>query len=111
MVVFLQAVQAFEAPLTAERSQLLGSTYRIGASRNMEVKSAYYVVALRAGDRSALPGIVEVLGSVGRMRFVRPLYRGLNEVDRDLAVETYKKNRDFYPSTTRGQLEKDLGLK
>ena len=39
MVVFLQAVQAFEAPLTAERSQLLGSTYRIGASIPVGVKT------------------------------------------------------------------------
>ena len=111
MVVFLQEVQAFAAPLSAERSQLLGATYGLNGSRNFEVKTAYYVVALRAGDRAALPGVVELLGSVGRMRYVRPLYRGLLAVDRDLAVETFRKNRDFYPSTTRGQLEKDLGLR
>ena len=104
-------MQAFAAPLSAERSHLLGATYGLNGTRNMEVKTAYYVVALRAGDRGALPGVVELLGAVGRMRYVRPLYRGLNEVDRDLAVETYRKNRDFYPSTTRGQLEKDLGLR
>ncbi|KAI0134631.1 leukotriene A-4 hydrolase/aminopeptidase [Xylariales sp. AK1849] len=109
--VFLRAVQDFTPSLSAERSRLLGSTYNISSSKSVELKSVYYEIALRAGDKSELPGIVDLLGSVGRMKFVRPLYRGLNVLDRDLAVKTFEKNRDFYPSTTKGQLIKDLGLK
>ncbi|RYP47007.1 hypothetical protein DL768_006867 [Monosporascus sp. mg162] len=111
MVVFLQTIQSFPTPLSAERSHLLGATYNISSSKNVEVKSAYYIVSLNAGDREEIPGIVELISSVGRMKFVRPLYRKLNEVDRDLAVKTFEKSKDFYPSTTRNQLEKDLGLK
>ncbi|RYO74969.1 hypothetical protein DL766_006065 [Monosporascus sp. MC13-8B] len=111
MVVFLQAIQSFPTPLSAERSHLLGTTYNISSSKNVEVKSAYYIVALNAGDKEEIPGIVELVSSVGRMKFVRPLYRKLNEVDRDLAVKTFENSKDFYPSTTRNQLEKDLGLK
>ncbi|KAI2778379.1 peptidase family M1-domain-containing protein [Daldinia loculata] len=110
-LVFLQAVQSFSKPLNAEKSHLLGTTYNISSSKNVELKSAYYLIALQAGDKQELPGIVDLLGSVGRMKFVRPLYRKLNELDRDLAVKTFKENKDFYPSTTKGQLEKDLGLK
>lgn len=94
-----------------ERAQLLGSTYNISSSKNVELKTAYYGIALRAGDREAFPGICELLGSVGRMKFVRPLYRQLVKLDRALAVETFEKNKDFYPSTTKGQLAKDLGLR
>jgi leukotriene-A4 hydrolase len=104
-------VQDFSPSISSERSHLLGSTYEISSSKNIELKSAYYSIALRAGDRSEFPGIVELVGSVGRMKFVRPLYRGLVALDRDLAVETFEKNRNFYPSTTKGQLAKDLGLK
>ncbi|KAJ2986260.1 hypothetical protein NUW58_g5113 [Xylaria curta] len=111
ILVFLQAVQAFEPSLQAERSHLLGTTYKISASKNVELKSAYYLIALKAGDRSELSGVVDLLSSVGRMKYVRPLYRQLNELDRDLALKTFEENKDFYPSTTRGQLEKDLGLK
>ncbi|KAH9892228.1 peptidase family M1-domain-containing protein [Xylariomycetidae sp. FL2044] len=110
-LVFLQEVQKFSPPLDAERSHLLGTTYNISSSKNVELKAAYYAIAIQAGDRKELPGIVELLGSVGRMKFVRPLYRRLNEFDRDLAVQTFQKNRDFYPSTTKGQVAKDLGLK
>lgn len=94
-----------------ERAQLLGSAYNINASKNVELKTAYYGISLRAGDRDAFPGIVELLGSVGRMKFVRPLYRQLVKLDRDLAVATYEKNKDFYPSTTKSQLARDLGLR
>lgn len=104
-------MQQFPKPLSAERSHLLGSTYNISSSKNVELKSAYYVISLKAGDRNELPGVVDLLSSVGRMKFVRPLYRKLNELDRDLAVKTFKEHKDFYPSTTKGQLAKDLGLK
>ncbi|KAK8081894.1 leukotriene A-4 hydrolase/aminopeptidase [Apiospora saccharicola] len=110
-LVFLQAVQDFSPCLSVERAQLLGSAYNISSSKNVELKTAYYGISLRAGDRDAFPGIVELLGEVGRMKFVRPLYRQLVKLDRDLAVATYEKNKDFYPSTTKSQLAKDLGLR
>jgi leukotriene-A4 hydrolase len=44
------------------------------------------------------------------MKFVRPLFRALNDVDRKLAVKTFEKNRDFYHPICRGMVEKDLGL-
>lgn len=35
-------------------------------------------------------------------------YRRLNEVDRELAVRTFEKNRDFYHPICRAMVEKDL---
>ncbi|KAI1438492.1 leukotriene A-4 hydrolase [Xylaria sp. CBS 124048] len=110
ILVFLQTVQNFATTLGAERTHLLGTTYSISSSKNVDLKTAYYLIALEAGDMSELPGVVDLLASVGRMKFVRPLYRKLNVVNRDLAVKTFEENKDFYPSTTKGQLAKDLGL-
>lgn len=42
------------------------------------------------------------------MKFVRPLYRCLNECDRDLAVKTFHKNQEFYHPICRQMVEKDL---
>jgi len=42
------------------------------------------------------------------MKFVRPMYRLLNEADRELAVKTFEKNRDFYHPICRQMVEKDL---
>lgn len=35
-------------------------------------------------------------------------YKSLNEVDRELAVRTFEKNRDFYHPICRAMVEKDL---
>jgi leukotriene-A4 hydrolase len=111
VLVFLQTVQSINPSLSVERSKLLGSVYNISSSKNVELKAAYYAIALKAGDRSEFAGIVDLVGSVGRMKFVRPLYRGLNALDHDLAVQTFEKNKSFYTSTTKGQLARDLGLR
>jgi leukotriene-A4 hydrolase len=108
--VFLETVEKFDQSISAERSQLLGKTYDLTSSQNAELKTAYYKIALRARDASCYEGAAELLGQVGRMKFVRPLFRGLNKVDRDLAVRTFEKNRDFYHPICRGMVEKDLGL-
>jgi leukotriene-A4 hydrolase len=65
---------------------------------------------MKAKDTSAYAGVAALLGDVGRMKFVRTLFRTLNKVDRDLAVKTFEKNRDFYHPICRALLERDLGL-
>lgn len=109
-LVFLETVEKFDKPLSSERSQTLGKTYDLIGSKNAELKTAYFKIALRAKDTSSYEGAAELLGQVGRMKFVRPLFRALNKVDRDLALKTFEKNRDFYHPICRGMVEKDLGL-
>ncbi|KAK5654895.1 hypothetical protein OQA88_6933 [Cercophora sp. LCS_1] len=110
VLVFLNSVQDFETPLTPERTQALGKAYGLIDSQNAELKTIYYQVAMKAKDTSAYQGVADLLGSVGRMKFVRPLFRSLNKVDRDLALKTFEKNRDFYHPICRQMVEKDLGL-
>lgn len=52
--------------------------------------------------------VADFLSTIGRMKFVRPLYRRLNGVDRNLALATFKKNKEFYHPICRTQVEKDL---
>ena len=70
----------------------------------------YYQIAMKAKDASAYQGVAELLGQVGRMKFVRPLFRNLNKVDRDLALKTFGGDRNFYHPICRQMVEKDLGL-
>jgi leukotriene-A4 hydrolase len=90
--------------------QSLGKTYSLLDSKNAELKTAFYQIALRAEDKSVYSSVADLLGEVGRMKFVRPLFRSLNKVNRDLALETFEKNRDFYHPICRQMVEKDLGL-
>src|SRR6185369_8337965 len=76
-LVLLAEVQDFAEPLSAERSQQLGKTYGLVESQNVELKTAYYLIALQSQDKASYQGVADLLGSVGRMKFVRPLYRAL----------------------------------
>lgn len=88
----------------------MGKVYGLIDTKNVELKSAYYQIAMKARDTSSYAGVAELLGNVGRMKFVRTLFRTLTKVDRDLALKTFEKNRDFYHPICRMLVEKDLGL-
>ena len=106
--MFLESVQLFPRPLRPEQTRLMGSTYALTTSRNVEVTSRFYQVALMAGDRSVFGNVTELLGRVGRMKFVRPLYRRLKGVDEGVAKECFERNREFYHPICRNMVEKDL---
>ena len=108
VVVFLERVQDFKTPLGKDAVRKMGQTYGFAKSQNVEVVSRYLAIGLMANDEEIFGPTTELLGKVGRMKFVRPLYRRLSAVDRDLAVETFEKNKDFYHPICRGLIEKDL---
>ena len=73
VVVFLDSILDFEQPLSKERAQLLGDTYNFAQSKNVEVSSRYLKVGLKSRLESVYKATAELLGNVGRMKFVRPL--------------------------------------
>ncbi|KAL9098607.1 MAG: hypothetical protein Q9163_005770 [Psora crenata] len=108
LVVFLNCVKEFAKPLTQEQAQSMGRVYGFFNSQNIEVTARYFAVGLRSRDPAVYQPTADLLGHVGRMKFVRPLYKQLNEADRKLALETFHKNKDFYHPICRGLVEKDL---
>lgn len=109
-LVFLGQIQAFAEPLDAARAETLGEVYELMASKNVEVKSAYFEVSLKCQAAKTYPLVAELLGQVGRMKFVRPLFQALNKVDRELALQTFERNREFYHPICRAMVAKDLGV-
>ncbi|KAJ9651919.1 Leucyl aminopeptidase yscIV [Neophaeococcomyces mojaviensis] len=108
LVVFLEQILAFETPLPTESAKYLGTMYSLRETQNVEVSSRYYQVALTSGDASIKGYVTDLLGKVGRMKFVRPLYRCLIIIDVDLAIETFEKNKDFYHPICRAMVVKML---
>jgi leukotriene-A4 hydrolase len=107
-VVFLEKIQTFDKPLRPEDVQLMGKTYGYDKSENVELVSRFFCVGLVAKDKSVYQPTADLLGKVGRMKFVRPLYRLLERCDRKLALETFEKNKEFYHPICRGMVGKDL---
>ena len=107
LVVFLEQVLAFEKPLPIPHANYMGYLYSLKSTKNVEVSSRYYQVAMAAGDPSVKGFVKELLGTVGRMKFVRPLYRGLVNMGAvEEAVETFEKNKDFYHPICRQMIVK-----
>ncbi|SCV00960.1 LAME_0G13102g1_1 [Lachancea meyersii CBS 8951] len=79
-------------------------------SRNAEVVFRTFRFEIMARMSETYPKLAEWLGTVGRMKFVRPGYRLLNTVDRDLAVNTFDKLKDIYHPICRAMVKQDLGL-
>lgn len=109
-LVFLQSVHTSPKPLGADQVQKMGEVYEFISSKNVEVKAAYFEVSLKSKVTATYKPVAELLGQVGRMKFVRPLFVALNKVDRPLALETFEKNKDFYHPICRAMVAKDLGV-
>ena len=66
-------MQEFNSPLKAEDIHLMGEKYGFAKSQNVEVVSRYLAIGLKARDKEVYEPTTELLGKVGRMKFVRPL--------------------------------------
>lgn len=106
--VFLERIQTLPKPLTPRLVETMGEAYGYGKSQNVELVSRFYVVGLQARAKSVYQAAADLAGRVGRMKFVRPLYRGLLKCDEKLARETFEKNRSFYHPICRAMVEKIL---
>lgn len=79
-------------------------------SQNAEVIFRWFRLLLTANIKSSYQKLADWLGTVGRMKFVRPSYSMLNKVDRPLALETFKKYEMSYHPICRAMVKKDLGI-
>ncbi|KAJ5446094.1 hypothetical protein N7491_002176 [Penicillium cf. griseofulvum] len=108
LVVFLEEMLLLERPLSPKISKLMDDVYGFTKSENIEVSNLYCQVGMKAGDDSVIEPTTELLGRVGRMKFVRPLFRNLQKINRPVALATFEKYKDFYHPICRGMVEKDL---
>ena len=109
VVVFLEKCLLLKKPIPVPHVNYMGYMYKLKDSKNVEVSSRYFQLAMLSGDTSIKPFVAELLGQVGRMKFVRPLYRGLVRMgDVELAAATFEKNKDFYHPICRQMIVKEI---
>lgn len=73
IVVLLEQILLFDRALSPELSKLMGEVYGLAKSENIEVANLFFQVGMKAGDDTVLEPTTELLGKIGRMKFVRPL--------------------------------------
>ncbi|KAI9593051.1 peptidase family M1-domain-containing protein [Syncephalis fuscata] len=96
--------------LPADKLAAMDKIYGLTEVTNCEVRFAWQMLCLSAAYSPIYPHVVTFLEEQGRMKYVRPLYRGLNKVDSQLAKDTFLKNRDEYHPIASRMIAKDLGI-
>lgn len=79
-------------------------------SGNAEVIFRWFVLQVGGENHAYYDLLGSWLGSVGRMKFVRPGYSLLNRVDREKAIHYFRKFENTYHPICRAMVTKDLGL-
>jgi len=100
-------LEATESPAPADLIAELDRQYQLTRSGNHEVLVSWLQLAVRSGHQPALARTEEVLGAVGRMKYLKPLYRALLSVpgSAPLAHRCFERNRDRYHPIARQVIE------
>lgn len=85
-------------PAPAGLCEALDRTFQLTRSGNFEVLVSWLQLALRSGYAPAVARTEEVLGEVGRMKYLKPLYRALMQAEgtREVARRCFERFRDRY---------------
>ncbi len=87
----------------------LDQAFALGKSGNNEIAYRFYLASIRAGYNVREP-LTTFLMSVGRQKFVVPLYTALlkNPSDKEWAKSVYAKAREHYHPVTQGSVDKQF---
>jgi leukotriene-A4 hydrolase len=100
-------------PLSLPVIASLEELYGLSAYKNSEIKCKWLQLRLGAGDVDAFAPTAEMLRSMGRMKYLRPLYRSLKlckEGGKAFAEETFQKTRGMYHPIAEKMVAADLGV-
>ena len=95
---------------SAEQLRALDQAFQLARSRNNEVAFRFYRASVHAGYRDVREPLQAFLMSVGRQKFVVPLYEALfkSAQDRAWAQQIYRAARPRYHAETQGSVDKKL---
>ncbi len=98
--------------LSVDDCAWLDQQFALTEAGNTEILCKWLVLAAASGYQPALPRLREFLGRVGRMKYLKPLYKALagNPDSRSLAREIFAEYADKYHPIARIGLERLLGV-
>ena len=111
VVHWLVYLEGLPKNLAKEECAWLDEAFNLTASGNAEILCDWLTIAAVSGYEPAYDAIAEFLGSVGRMKFLKPLYKALyeNESTRSWAGELFERNASQYHPIARAALRRVLG--
>jgi hypothetical protein len=109
---WLHFLNTLPQDLGAERLAELDAAWQLTQARNSEIAFRWYMAGIRAGYAPVKPKIEQFLLSVGRRKFVKPLFEELAKkpADKAWAVDVYARAKPGYHPVTQAAAERALGL-
>jgi leukotriene-A4 hydrolase len=100
-------LESLPHPSPREDCAEIDRRFALGKSGNYEVLVSWLTLAGGSGYEPAVPRIEEVLGQVGRMKYLKPLYTALaqNEATRPVARRCYERLKGGYHPIGRQAIE------
>ncbi|KAJ2948307.1 hypothetical protein O0L34_g7543 [Tuta absoluta] len=100
------------APLPVDRLEALGTSYGFTDSNNSEIRYRWLRLCCKSKNLVRLPEVLDFVNSVGRMKYVRPLYSDMFawEEVRAQAVDNFLRHERFMMHVTAFNVRKDLHL-
>jgi leukotriene A-4 hydrolase/aminopeptidase len=95
---WLRFLRTLPEPLDPKRMGELDKVFSLSASGNSEILHQWLLMSVRNGYEPAYPKVEAFLTSVGRRKFLKPLYTELakTEQGKQRAMAIYKKARPLY---------------
>ncbi len=105
-------LQGLPKQIAVEDCALLDETFHLSGSKNAEILSCWLKIAAASAYEPTFDRIDKFLGSMGRMKFVKPLFKTLQggATTQALARRIFAKYADSYHPIARKGLEQILGL-
>lgn len=90
----------------------LDKQFKFTGIGNAEIADAWYELAIKRNYAVAYPAIDKFLNSVGRRKFLMPLYKAMiNNGQKDMAISIYAKARSGYHYVAQNSLDELIGAK
>jgi leukotriene-A4 hydrolase len=108
---WLHFLRGLPEDLTVEQLTELDRAFGFTESGNSEILTAWLLVAIANEYRAADAAVEEFLTTVGRRKFLDPLYRALAATPegKARALEIYRRARPGYHSVSTGTIDEILG--
>lgn len=105
-------IRELSAGITNEEMRVIDQAFGFTNSGNAEIKFAWYQTAIESGYYTEIRDYIKnFLVSVGRRKFLTPLYQALvDREDLEFAKEIYNKARPNYHAVSRSTIDEILGV-
>jgi leukotriene A-4 hydrolase/aminopeptidase len=108
---WLHFLRSLPLPLERDRMAELDAAFHLTSSGNSEITNQWLLIAIASGYEPAYPKLEEFLTSMGRRKFLKPLYEALVKTPegKARALAIYRKARPTYHPIAVATVDKIVG--